>query len=872
MPLLKELNIEVGGYPLPIGGYEMLNALLVKNNVLDQSSKSIAIFHPPTDLLDVYLLVIMGLAAYEYSILYNSKLRLQDFSNGELVEYNGRVVWYQGTVTDPYDKAEKISIKYNDQYNTREYLPLKFSYEISKYSGSKTTADRVDTKVAKSNVKDALQMLLGIQNKHIGLSGYPSFLIASEKPGLIEQLREVAVKGTPFFEMFPSVKCTAGNKLRIGRDPFQREYMFYFVSSLSTADDVLMSQPAIRTLMVDARGKTLGGESLIASIRSQYNIEDIYWLQTYSQLDSVEKLDSGLGFKIWIWDQKDFHNLADFYPDNTPESQRDSDGEFPGIIFEHRNTTKRLAFYEDLPVEIGYPSGITLEFHKNIQSSLRDMFQLSDEYGSRDLANFSIHAAGIANKLFQSPLPPLAADGASLDSGRKTFEEDLSSLENRIATVTGAVPDGFQAKASGLVANLKFATGAFSNFNAKIKQAASIIKNYPGKRICIISKYPYMAARFKQAVMEELGEEGAASLGTNLDFVDNTAQIKSGCDLAIWTYKPQVKNSLMLEPCVGKNILLLFSLQKKEAETALSINHRRFSRYCEPEYRSGILKTPEGIVGERYAPEQADIAGGTEPFDLDSLLSSTFIKTIPSLRSSGRTDTADAKMVSFIDGNCAFFQPGNKIRVLDNERKSIEVKTVSSLLEGEEIIFLSDSKRTVFEELVEFYEHKPEVVTMVKTSEMWRTALLEYCNKHQLTLEQLKSFLDKAGLVRHPATIEGWLSGTTICPDEDNYAPVDTIAKLTGNEALKSKLEEVKNAARKMHALRIKIGRYLVKKITQSYTSPDSIIDDPVLRNKLDVISSHVQIAKVIQISGETVKVPLDMVNKIITMEDIKDI
>jgi len=79
MPELQDLQLSVGGNPIHIGGYEMLNALLIQNNVLDETNKSIAIFHSKEDLLDIYLLVIMGLATYKSSIIHNAKLKQNDF-------------------------------------------------------------------------------------------------------------------------------------------------------------------------------------------------------------------------------------------------------------------------------------------------------------------------------------------------------------------------------------------------------------------------------------------------------------------------------------------------------------------------------------------------------------------------------------------------------------------------------------------------------------------------------------------------------------------------------------------------------------------------------------------------------------------------
>lgn len=871
MPELEGLKVTVAGNKLEIGDYELVNAFLVHNNVLDDAKKSLAIFHPRDDLLDVWLLITMGLSAYKDSVLKNSKLLLNDFKQGELVEYHGKILRFDGIYTDPADKTERFKLLYGDEYTicpTSVSMPVSCFHELSKYAGSSTTPDLSTSKRRKTNVKDALQSLLDIQESNPGFSGYSTFLVSSESARLIEILREVRVNSTPFFDMFPSAKCTVGSKQRLGRDSTKRSFMLYFVSGLSTADDVLRDEPHIKTLFVDARGKTMRDGTLLSSIRTQYNLEDIYMLQTLDKLDSVGKLDRGFGFKVWIWDKSDFSGVE--VPETTGTETAQENNGFEALVGAHNSVPARFSGYQDIPVEIAYPQGFMRGQHDSLQTCIHEMFSLSNDYGNADMQNFSIHAAGVANRIFQSPVPITDADSKMKSAARRTFSEDITFLKERLEQVSqGPVPEDFKFYAGELISLLEVSIAAFRDFYGKRDAVVSVIKDNPGKKICILinSKYAAMS-EITQTRIAEVFNPGGEGLPPGVAVIDSLAHSVTGYDAIIWTYKPPYKEYLMLEPCTGKNFILLYPLQKKEYDMAAAANFRRLMPYLKSGYRSEVMKAPAGILEEESMPP-AQPAEGFEIFDMERLLSTTMAKVATYYNGEERSDLVEARLVLFTDGTRALFQPGNKIKVVDFDNETVEMKTVSSLSEDDDVAFLKDSKRTVFDELVEFYQHKPEVVGLVKTSELWRSALVAFKNEHFLHPVRLKKILDEAGLVRHPVTIESWLDGSTICPVEDDYAAVDIIAKITNNADLAMHAGDVKNAARKIHALRIKIGRYLAKRITQSYISPDSIIDDPVLRDRLDEISSHVRIARVYKITDETVKIPIEMTNKLLTEEDI---
>ena len=158
------------------------------------------------------------------------------------------------------------------------------------------------------------------------------------------------------------------------------------------------------------------------------------------------------------------------------------------------------------------------------------------------------------------------------------------------------------------------------------------------------------------------------------------------------------------------------------------------------------------------------------------------------------------------------------------------------------MVFLKDERRTIFEDLMGYFGHRPEVVSAVEIAESWHKALVDFNSRNNLTSEQLLVVLREGGLDRGIATIENWLRGETILPSDDNA--IDVIASVTGDKFLIENKEKVKAAGKSVHGLHIKVGRYLARRITQSTTASDSAPIDPILKQKLNEVSSCTEIPR----------------------------
>lgn len=870
LPELSEIKISISGELLPITGFELVNALLIKNNILDKENKNIAIFHSEYDILDIFLLIVAGLAAYESSINNSSELKIKDFAIGELVEFDGKLGWFKGSYFDSSDNREKFRLAYDDQYHTEIALPIRRFVSVSKYSGSKTTADSYDSKKSKKHVKDALGNLFGLKEGRFGLSGYDAFLVCSERPRFLDILKQVEINGMPFFDMFPSVKCTSSSRQRMGRDRIQRAFMFYFVASISTADDVMSTEKTIKDLFVDARSKNFTQGSLLASIRSQYDIEDIYWLQNYERIDSLEKLDSGLGFDAWIWRPEDlgaYKNKEIVYFENLVE-----EGSLPPYVKEHRNSLIKLAKHEENIIEIPYPEGFSFESNKIINKTIRDLFYMNKDFNNPYLQNFTITAAGLSNKIFQSNVPLDLYDENAEIQGKNKIRLVLDRLIDLAdEAMRGSIADNFEELSINLTKMYEDAIDKFYSYEGKLNVILNKIEEFSGKSINIISKYPWNTPILKKALAQKLQLKESLLENAGISFIDKPNIIHANTYINLWTYKPKPSLSLLVESPAILNSFLLYPLQKEELSNIRNKIENDLSKYFEQSYRANLLKAPIRFFDEYTARQQlADSQVDFNELDIDSILSSVLTKTAGNYQYENTKELVGATMVTFSDGSHAFFQDGYSIRTISSEKDSIEKKKINNLLIGDEVIFLKETKRSVFEELVDFYQHKPEIIQLVNKSKEWNNALIKYMEDNGLDIYKLQTMLEQAGLKRHIITLQNWLDGSTIYPqDAGDESAIKIIAGVTGDNILMQHEQKIKTAARKLHALYIQIGRYLSKKITQSFVEPESVIDDPVLRDKLDEISSHAIILQITEISGEKVTAPVELTNRVLSEEDI---
>jgi hypothetical protein len=845
-PELDRLDIRIADQPVLLSDLDRVNALAVRNNFLCAGKEQVGIFYPQGTLTEILMLVAAGLAAYR-SVLGGGALSEADFKPGSLVLYQGELVRFVGWDGDSLDGGKKFVLANEDRYKTRTILPASQLSELSKYSGTRTEPDPAGAHSRMPAIQKTIAALFGFEeNQQLQLANYPAIAVCLKNPALIGLLKETTVNGIKFFELFPSVRWTAGREWRQGRDQKKRSFVFYFFGSISVADDALRTEgTSIRVLIADS-GKTLRAASLVSSMLSG-GIEKIYTADDTGSFETALRLKK-LGFKILFWTMRDFQNM------HVEEYVRTSIGMPGSVVYSHNNAIQALRSTSFSVYEVRYPAGFSIEQHARVQQCITVLKQGNDTQQSESLDDFLKSGYGLLNKLFQVPLPPeLLGAGAPWD-----INAHLEQLKIKAVLVRGTLsPQGLQHLDSFLEI-IQTAVPVFSKDRSKYEVLRGLASTGGA---CLLVKRPQLIEPLEKLLAVDGYQEPLAICAYPQ---------KAVCyERIVWTFRPDLRNFASGMFKARESAFVGYPLQIAEWKAVYRQYESIVEAFSTVHARAAVLKIDPSVFDA--PPEEAFVAVPAE--EVFAGLEEELLSTRPflyngGLRASGEAGTVTARQVLFTGGFTAFFELGKLVKVLEAEGEDVVQKTVVELHQGDKVVFIKDERETIFDELVEYYRHRPDVVEILELSEKWRTTLRQYFAKERLTVSGLKLVLENAGLGRTEASIENWLAGKVICPPENNYHPIDVIAAVTGDGVLAREKEKVKEAARKVHSMRIKIGRYLAKHIAQSAAAIGDMEGDSVLREKLDKISSYAEVAEVAAVAPEEVEVSPSVANRLLGTED----
>jgi hypothetical protein len=870
IPEFLNVTIEIGGIPLRLSDYDYVHALIAHNNIVDGTKESIAIFHPSGDLIDIIFLVMAGLSSYKKSAEKNSGLKPEDLKPGDLVEYDGKRSKFVGQWIDPVDGIHKFELAYDDPARRRREAPTNsrstypvdpYFSKVVRYFGERTTTERFDSQSKKSDKrKETIGTLLNMGDQPVNLADYSAFLVCNARPYLIELLHETRVNGAPFFKIFPSVKCKSNSLSPITRDLNQRRKIFYFAPSLSVADDVLRQQKTITALIADGK-KVSNATSLLASIKSDYELEDIYLLEDSSKISSAYDLERNLGFKVWAWTLADLKSfplpkLGRRRPRNTGPEEADSFAPFlESLVIRQNHLLERLARYREASIPVQYPSSFDESRHASLLDAISALRGFNKSRRDPSLSAFLFATFGITNAIFQSPFPA--------ENIQRT-KDNIAILEKDAVSVSTMLPTELKEYPQQVAQMLKDARLAFEKNNLKLDAIAAALIS-ARKKACILVKRPDFIEPLRLALATRF-PDSQIDFGS-LSIASATRQIEPGFEILIWTFRPDLEQYSSAIFKADEAVFLLYGCQQKELDGIESFYNQRLSQYATAASRADIMKTVADVGGNSSIDQAHTPVPVLPPADLEELLfTPSSFASVYGKRYEGQ-EMVEAKQVLFESGFMSFFTKGHRISVFDVEKEEVRVVNASSIKVGDRVIFVKNERRTIFDEVMGYYSHKPEIIDIVKTVTAWHKALTDFVAHEQLTPEQLMEMLRSAGLDRGINTIEAWLNGETICPTEDNA--IEIIARVTGDQFLGQNIDKVKSAGRTVHGLHVKVGLYLAQRVTQSVAASDQGIDDPVLRRKLNEVSSYAEIAEAVAVGTENIEIDSNLTNRLLAPEDL---
>jgi len=224
-------------------------------------------------------------------------------------------------------------------------------------------------------------------------------------------------------------------------------------------------------------------------------------------------------------------------------------------------------------------------------------------------------------------------------------------------------------------------------------------------------------------------------------------------------------------------------------------------------------------------------------------------------------DAVPANLLIFEDGEFGFFTKKYKAKVLNNIKETLEIKTLEELEIDDEIIFLSNSRKDIFDEFIEISERNPSYCAEVKTSKIWKNAIKKYMECSGNNAQVFARELVRHGCKRHLVTVKNWIEGKHIIGPGKERETLKSIVEVTNDSDLKNNLKEVVFACRKLRALHIRMGRYLAQCIFASIDSQQERKIDGVMRNRIKELSECIITAQVKAVDKNYKKVARNKVN-----------
>lgn len=896
-PEFEKLDIRFDGKKINSNLYDLVNYHVISANVINKSKERLAILHPHDELFNILFLIYTGLSHIKKNIVNDKKpneLKLNEcVLVKDTVDNSIKRGLYGGASDDLYGGYKGTYHKLNYRTNQRkdsETVSWIYQDERRKFYPSHSTAtdSPIDLQslpgseliekrghVLKSIFKDICEDKTLYKQSGI--------LIVAEQKDVLDKFASFTVNGIELKDLFSIAYYPNPDEAqRIGRDFTEREYFIHMCTDMDIAFEVSKSNPDIKTLLICGAAKVKSGQSLLPSIITQReNIEDIYILLNTSDYELADELRKGKHpFDSWLWLSNDLKNLSNLSPIIPAEfnekgnlsisesselasgklgSLRKQESGFinssDSVIRRHNMILTNSLVTEHEAIGVSYPQGINEDSVNKLKSVLEHLSRFANKINHKELNFFVFRIYRFLYFMLSLPFPLHCIIGNEI---LYAFENDIKVIINELKK-TNLSPD-LHSHINEARALVIMISQDFNTDSPKLNKVSELIEKNKNKKICLVVCNRDRAIDYREIFRAALGL-------SSHDFRDITIKTHSEInetddyDLTMFTsFTPFHENPVLLENSFGKKISLFYPCEYSDYRKFQTKSLKLLDELNRDDIRSILL----GVYEE-------NTLSGKDYLTSESQESRTLLESLKdSFRAIARSQSpeclkgeavVEAIFGLFDGGKYALLPKGKKVKIFDRENESIKEISVMELTKGDDVIFLDDSRKEIFEELIEAAVEKGFIdKNTIELSDLWQHVLKEFVTEKRMSLEKLKIELEKSGVKRSIVTIRSWIDDDRfIGPPEDGYKALDAIAKITGNKELTSKLQSVKSACVALKSIHIKLGRCLVKKLLYPSITADTDETElfSELNEKLSEVTRYINIAKLIDISYETERVPV---------------
>jgi len=843
-----------------ISNYDMINSCILANAIIDESEDNTVLFHSHGTVFLMHAVAIAAFAALERDATNDENSLERNLKPGDRIKYKGCLAIFDGIHVE--DGVRQAKILCGGKHKDTIYVAIPEGFmQIQKYGGTATKMKGFKQKKDRTQAKQVLSGILKLNSAQFNIIRTSHVAVITEKRNFIDSIVQLKINDHRFTNLFPTVRLPNPERhVALAGTKSSDMPVIYVLSNLNTLFEYIQKGHKINSLIIDGISKIKNNYGTLEAIKQSKHVENIMIYLDHRFLaegQDFEKMD----FKKWVWLKQDIAELKELAYWNSPK-------EHPTDPFSsHYKTLRYLSKQKCEFIDVDFPKPDTWQTIKDAMKILKKIKRYNDKSNNPQINEFLVACYGTLLFFQHLPFPVELCDKTVVDAGIKYFDYKKSLEDINITAqdlLSRSLPPEFSDDFKKLLSNIKLLSEHFVTGNRKPKALTTYLKDNKENTLIVVRKpwYIYFFKKYldKNNIMNTtvIDFKAFRKINENVYFdkvvftgwfgEENKYIFNSGISpLIVFLAHPSEKSiiTVYISELDGN----AFDLRNaKNRALLLGVDENRFS------IKPVEVKKKEEKPSEFYE-------------DISKIVSdlsfAVFSETAKNYAYDPK-DSISARHVIFEEELHAFLSVGYRVKVLNRLEAKIEQKNIEELNPGDEIVFIRDSKKDIFEELVNIVEAQSSLSNEVKLSKLWRVAIKDYMTAHSMWHSDLLQKLKSAGCGRHSATIENWVKDEhTIGPGDENKV-ITAIAELTLNSELMSKLKEVINSCKKLRGLHIRLGRYLAECIVASmYPQSESKIEG-FLKDKIKELSQHILIVEVKSISDSLISVGRTKVNRVL--------
>jgi len=870
----EKAKYQLHGYSFKISNYDMINTGILFNSVANEQKNNILMFHPHGSIFLLYALGILSLSTLLHDLTSMSTSFEKNLSVGCYVKLDGSLGIYKGKCFK-YGK-EYLKIYFGGKCKDTIYISLPENLgRLSVYEGFATKLRGWKKKKSNQKPIDTISNILNIEKSQFNIVRQSRVAVITENKDVLDLMKDLQINNCKFTDIFPVARLTAadnycaipGTRLE-GRQP-----VIYFVSSFGVLFNFIQEGNKINTLIIDSASKVRNNFSNINSLKDDKSIENILIFSNCTDLNEKRDFER-IGFKSWVWTRKDFSELEGLGPF---EKTQDN---FENPFNSHYEILKSLARQKIDLIDIGLSEQDTEKIFNEAMEIVNKLMSYNRGADNAKLNELLITFLGCLF-YFQHLIYP---DGHALNLPEendfyRTYSQNIIDkiklkTEELLSMHTSS---NLEHDFNKLLNILKKIKEQFSFQNFKADKLLNLLKENIRCSVVVIVRKSWQ----KEILLEWLKNNNImCSQNSKKRKTITIAGFKSfrklqkynSYDKVIFSGWYGYKNKYIVDSGVSPHIIfLLYPFEKRQVEGFLNMIEKDGFDLRDSNCRAELL----GINPADFSSEK-DVLQKKDYFelkgDLTKIIDDLSLRTLSEIGTSYHSDEEDvvlANLVIFEENEFAFLTKNYRAKIINRIEESIKIKNPEDLEIGDEMVFLSDSRRDIFDELIQITESSSSFSTEVRISKIWKNAVIKYMKYKNIDFQTFSDELYKKRCKRHSVTVRNWVESKHIIGPWNETETLKAIAEVTEDSDLLGNLRKVIYACRKLRALHVRLGKYLAKCIFASIDSKQESKIDSVMRNRIRELSKCVTTVRIKSIDNNYKMIAKNKVNHLI--EEIGD-